>query len=221
MLSLHDVDIAAVRQADLTSDRESQTGAACAALTAVVKTDKPLEHPLPFALGYAWPIINDIQTGHTVSRGKPHRHRGAGVPSRVVHEVAHRAKQVLRVALNFHRDDIHRPNERLGSEAAISMSRLYLATRSPISLEVNSFRRRLFMNVRRLSLDVDKAVARPGILDLAEAIEAVSGAEAVNVTFEEIDIETVGMDVTVEGDSIDVAGVIEAIEKAGAAVHTP
>ncbi len=76
------------------------------------------------------------------------------------------------------------------------------------------------MNVRRLSLDVDKAVARPGMLDLAEAVEAVSGVEAVNITVEEIDIETVGMDVTVEGDSIDVAGVIEAIEKAGAAVHS-
>lgn len=76
------------------------------------------------------------------------------------------------------------------------------------------------MNVRRLSLDVDKAVARPGLLDLAEAIEVVSGVEAVNITVEEIDIETVGMDVTVEGDSIDVSGVIEAIEKAGAAVHS-
>ncbi len=76
------------------------------------------------------------------------------------------------------------------------------------------------MNVRRLVLDVDKAVARPGLLDLAEAVEAVSGVEAVNVTVEEIDIETVGMDVTVEGDSIDVSGVIAAIEKAGAAVHS-
>lgn len=76
------------------------------------------------------------------------------------------------------------------------------------------------MNVRRLVLDVDKAVARPSILDLAEAVEGVSGVEAVNITVEEIDIETVGMDITIEGDSIDVAGVISAIEKAGAAVHS-
>ena len=76
------------------------------------------------------------------------------------------------------------------------------------------------MNVRRLVLHVDKAIARPGLLDLAEAAEAVSGVEAVNITVEEIDIETVGMDITIEGDSIDVPGVMAAIEKAGAAVHS-
>ncbi len=76
------------------------------------------------------------------------------------------------------------------------------------------------MNIRRLVLDVDKAIARPSILDLAEAVEAVSGVNALNITVEEIDIETVGMDITIEGDSIDVPGVVSAIEKAGAAVHS-
>ena len=59
------------------------------------------------------------------------------------------------------------------------------------------------MNVRRLQLDVDKAVQRPSLLDLAEVMEAVSGVEAVNITVTDIDVETIGTEVTVEGDSID------------------
>ena len=76
------------------------------------------------------------------------------------------------------------------------------------------------MNIRRMQLDVDKAVARPDLLELAEAIDAVSGVEAINITVTEIDIETVGMEVTVEGESIDAAQLVRAIEKAGAAVHS-
>lgn len=76
------------------------------------------------------------------------------------------------------------------------------------------------MNVRRIQLDVDKAMARPDLLELAEAISAVPGAEGLNVTVTEIDIQTVGMEVTVEGQYIDVDGLVRAIEKAGAAVHS-
>lgn len=76
------------------------------------------------------------------------------------------------------------------------------------------------MNVRRISLDVDKAIQRPDLLDLAAAIDVVRGVEVLNVTVSEIDIETVGMDITVEGDDIDVPGLIKAIERAGAAVHS-
>jgi hypothetical protein len=74
--------------------------------------------------------------------------------------------------------------------------------------------------LRRLLLDVDKAVARPSVVDLARAIGAAPGVEAVNVTVTEIDIETVGMDVTVEGDAVDYEGVAGAIESAGAVVHS-
>jgi hypothetical protein len=73
-------------------------------------------------------------------------------------------------------------------------------------------------NIRRLLLDVDKAVARPSVVDLARAVASVAGVGAVNVT--EIDIETVGMNVTVEGDAIDYDGVVAAIESAGAVVHS-
>lgn len=46
------------------------------------------------------------------------------------------------------------------------------------------------MNVRRLQLDVDKAVQRPSLLDLAADMEAVSGVDAVNITVTDIDVET-------------------------------
>ncbi|MBA8792920.1 hypothetical protein FHX74_000514 [Friedmanniella endophytica] len=76
------------------------------------------------------------------------------------------------------------------------------------------------MNVRRLQLDVDKAVQRPDLLELAAAMESVAGVEAVNITVTDIDVETVGTEVTVEGDGIDVQALIRAIERVGAALHS-
>jgi hypothetical protein len=76
------------------------------------------------------------------------------------------------------------------------------------------------MNIRRVVLDVDKARARPSLLEIAEAIERCAGVEALNVTVGEIDIETVGMDITVEGEHLDYDKIIKAIESTGAAVHS-
>lgn len=76
------------------------------------------------------------------------------------------------------------------------------------------------MNIRRLVLDVDKAVARPAIPEIAEAIESVSGVEGLNITVTEIDIETVGMDITVEGTHINYESLVKTIESTGAVVHS-
>jgi hypothetical protein len=51
------------------------------------------------------------------------------------------------------------------------------------------------MNLRRLVLDVDKAIARPTLIDMAEAIERVAGVEGFNITVTEIDVETVGTNI--------------------------
>jgi hypothetical protein len=59
------------------------------------------------------------------------------------------------------------------------------------------------MNIRRLVLDVDKAMARPSLLEIAQAIERCTGLEALNVTVGEIDIGTVGVDITIEGEHLD------------------
>lgn len=74
--------------------------------------------------------------------------------------------------------------------------------------------------IRRLALDVDKVVDRPEMVTLARALGAVSGVSAVNVTVNEIDIETVGTIVTVEGEDIDTDALFAAIEKAGAVLHS-
>ncbi len=76
------------------------------------------------------------------------------------------------------------------------------------------------MNIRQLLLDVDKAVARPSLLEIANAIDDCHGVEAVNIAVGEIDIETVGMNVTIEGDNIDFDEVVKAIESTGAVVHS-
>jgi hypothetical protein len=76
------------------------------------------------------------------------------------------------------------------------------------------------MNIRRVMLDVDKAIARPTLIEVAEAIEGVRGVEGLNIVVTEIDIETVGMEITVEGESIDYQALVKAIESRGAVVHS-
>jgi hypothetical protein len=75
------------------------------------------------------------------------------------------------------------------------------------------------VNLRRLVLDVDKALARPSLLEIAEAIAASAGVEALNVTVDDIDVETVGMMVTIEGTNLDYDQIVRAIEHSGAVVH--
>jgi uncharacterized protein len=48
------------------------------------------------------------------------------------------------------------------------------------------------MNVRRLVLDVDKAIARHSIVEIAKAIDGEANVEAVNITVTEIDVASVG-----------------------------
>lgn len=76
------------------------------------------------------------------------------------------------------------------------------------------------MQIRRVQLDVDWAASGPGIRAVAEAISGVDGVDAGNVTVTEIDLETLGTDVTVEGAEIDLDALVAAIEDTGAVVHS-
>jgi hypothetical protein len=76
------------------------------------------------------------------------------------------------------------------------------------------------MNIRRLVLDVDKAITRPSIIEIAKSISACGGVEAVNITVSEIDVETVGMDITIEGEQLSFEEITRAIENIGAVVHS-
>jgi hypothetical protein len=75
------------------------------------------------------------------------------------------------------------------------------------------------MNIRRVVLDVDMARERPSVVEIAKAIHEVNGVEAVNLYVEEIDLDTVGLVVAVEGEDIDFDALVAAIEFAGAAAH--
>jgi hypothetical protein len=74
--------------------------------------------------------------------------------------------------------------------------------------------------IRRLVLDVDKATAKPSLLEIAAGIGTVPGVEALNITVTEIDVETIGMDITIEGTGLDHAAIVSAIEATGAVVHS-
>ncbi|OJU80929.1 MAG: hypothetical protein BGO11_16315 [Solirubrobacterales bacterium 70-9] len=76
------------------------------------------------------------------------------------------------------------------------------------------------MNIRRARLDVDWAIAGPGIEAVAAAIDGVEGVAAGTVTITEIDLETVGTDVVVEGEGFELKALIAAIEESGAVVHS-
>jgi hypothetical protein len=58
------------------------------------------------------------------------------------------------------------------------------------------------------------------MITLARALEVVPGVTAVNITVTEIDVETIGTDVTVEGDDIDTERLFDAIRKVGAVLHS-
>lgn len=73
--------------------------------------------------------------------------------------------------------------------------------------------------VRRLVLDVDKAIKAPSLLEIAYAIQGCAGVEACNITVSEVDIETVGTNVTIEGAGLDYHEIVQAIENTGAVVH--
>ena len=76
------------------------------------------------------------------------------------------------------------------------------------------------MNVRRVILDVDKGLNRPSLLDLAATIEQVPGVEAVNVSVTEMDMETMGTIISVEGTMINYDALINSIEDIGAVIHS-
>lgn len=76
------------------------------------------------------------------------------------------------------------------------------------------------MDIRRLVLDVDKAIARPSLIEIAAAIGSTPGTEATNLQVTEIDLETVGLNVTIQGVALNYEEIVKAIENIGAVVHS-
>lgn len=74
--------------------------------------------------------------------------------------------------------------------------------------------------LRRLVLDVLKPLKEPSIVDVALELSKVKGVQGVNITVNEVDVETLSLTVVVEGDDIDFAAVKKVLEEVGAAIHS-
>ncbi len=74
--------------------------------------------------------------------------------------------------------------------------------------------------LRRLVLDVLKPLKDPSIVDVALELTKVPGVEAVNITVNEVDVETLSLTVVIEGDNIDFNRVKIVFDEVGAAIHS-
>ena len=76
------------------------------------------------------------------------------------------------------------------------------------------------LNIRRIVIDVDKALKTPTLIEIAAAIHQCQGVQASNVTVTEVDQETIGTSITIEGENLDYDALVRAIEHSGAVVHS-
>jgi len=76
------------------------------------------------------------------------------------------------------------------------------------------------MGLRRIVLDVLKPLRDPSIVDLAERMSAIRGVDAVNITVNEIDVETLSLSIIIEGSAIDFEEVKAVLEETGAVIHS-
>ena len=76
------------------------------------------------------------------------------------------------------------------------------------------------LNIRRVVIDVDKALKTPSLIEIAQQIASCRGVSASNITVLEVDQETVGTTIAIEGDGLDYDEIVRAIEHSGAVVHS-
>ncbi|BEP18241.1 DUF211 domain-containing protein [Pyrofollis japonicus] len=74
--------------------------------------------------------------------------------------------------------------------------------------------------LRRLVLDVLKPLKEPSIVDVALELSRIKGVDAVNITVNEVDVETLSLTVVIEGEDIDFESVKRVLEEVGAAIHS-
>lgn len=75
-------------------------------------------------------------------------------------------------------------------------------------------------SIRRLVLDVLKPLKEPSIVDMARALAELRGVSGVNITVNDVDVETMGLIITIEGDDIDFEKVKRIISDMGAVIHS-
>jgi len=74
--------------------------------------------------------------------------------------------------------------------------------------------------LRRLVLDVLKPIKGPSIIDVGREVASIKGIEGVNITVKEIDVETITLSITIEGEDIDFSSVERKLEELGCIIHS-
>jgi hypothetical protein len=73
--------------------------------------------------------------------------------------------------------------------------------------------------LRRVVLDVLKP-HDPSIIELSQRLAELEGVDGVNVSIYEVDRKVENAKLTIEGDNLDYAPILEVIEDAGGTVHS-
>ena len=76
------------------------------------------------------------------------------------------------------------------------------------------------MPLRRIVLDVLKPIRGVSIVDLAERLSSLPGVDGVNISVTDMDVETMGLMVVIEGTNIDFDRVMKVLDESGVAVHS-
>ncbi len=76
------------------------------------------------------------------------------------------------------------------------------------------------MAIRRLVLDVLKPIRGTSIVDLAEKISLLKGIDGVNISVTDMDVETMGLLIIVEGTDINFDEIKKTLEEEGCAIHS-
>lgn len=76
------------------------------------------------------------------------------------------------------------------------------------------------MPLKKIVLDVLKTIRGTSLVELAEMIVRLDGISKISIRVSEVDVETITLNVTIEGNSVDFAEVRDVIEKAGGVIHS-
>lgn len=76
------------------------------------------------------------------------------------------------------------------------------------------------MSIRRIVLDVLKPIKGPTIIDLAKKLNDIDGIDGVNISVTDMDVETMGLMIVVEGPNVNFENVKRVLEEEGCAIHS-
>ncbi len=76
------------------------------------------------------------------------------------------------------------------------------------------------MNLKKLVLDVVKGLNKPTLVELAQEIVKIKGVGDVKISVSEMDMEVMGLTVTIDGDGIEFDTLIEGVEESGCAIRS-